>query len=57
VRNVVGWQRSRDIGSGGFLRLRGEQIEIDKLRIFAIGVAWGPSAAMYVHQGLHTPGI
>jgi len=35
----------------------GERIEIDELRIVVMGIAMEPSAAMDVHQGLHTPGI
>jgi len=49
--------RSRNIGLGALLLLCGERIEIDELRIVRIGIAVEPSAAMNVHQGLHTPGI
>jgi hypothetical protein len=35
----------------------GECIEIDQLWIVRIGIGVGPSAAMNVHKGLHTPGI
>src|SRR5260370_17906031 len=49
--------RSRNIGSGTLLPARGERIEIDELRIVRIGIAIELSAAMNVHQGLHTPGI
>jgi hypothetical protein len=42
---------------GALLLLRGERIEIDELRIVVMGIAIEPSAAMNVHQGLHTPGI
>ena len=48
--------RSRNIGLGALLPC-GERIEIDELRIVVIGFATEPSAAMNVHQGLHTPGI
>src|SRR5258708_30260591 len=49
--------RSRNIGSGALLPARGQRVEIDELRIVPIGVALELSAAMNVHQGLHTPGI
>src|SRR5258707_13617686 len=49
--------RSRNIGSGTLLPACGERIEIDELRIGRIGIAIELSAAMNVHQGLHTPGI
>jgi hypothetical protein len=49
--------RLRDISLGAFLSLCAERIEIDQLRIVVIGVAMEPSAAVYEHQGLHTPGI
>ena len=48
--------RSRNICLGALLRC-GERIEIDDLRIVLMGNAIGPSAAMNMHQGLHTPGI
>ena len=48
--------RLRDVSLGAFFPSC-ERIEIDKLRIFVIGVAMEPSAAVHVHQGLHTPGI
>src|SRR6266404_8208165 len=49
--------RSRNIGSGTLLLPCGERIEIDELRVVRIGIAIELSAAMNVHQGLHTPGI
>jgi hypothetical protein len=49
--------RSRNICLGALLLLCGERIEIDDLRIVLMGIAIGPSAAMNMHQGLHTPGI
>jgi hypothetical protein len=49
--------RSRNIGSGTLLVACGERIEIDELRIVWIGIAIELSAAVHVHQGLHTPGI
>jgi hypothetical protein len=48
---------SRDVGLGALLLLCGERIEIDELKIVAWGIAIEPSAAMNVHQGLHTPRI
>jgi hypothetical protein len=49
--------RSRNIGLGSLPLLCDERIEIDELRIVLIGIAMEPSAAMNVHQGLHTPSI
>src|SRR5947199_7934713 len=49
--------RLRNIGSGALLFPCGERIEIDELRIVWMGIAVELSAAMDVHQGLHTPGI
>jgi hypothetical protein len=37
--------------------LSSKRIEIDELRIVLMGIALESSAAMNVHQGLHTPGI
>ena len=49
--------RSRNIGLGALLLLCGERIEIDDPGIILTGIAIEPSAAMNVHQGLHTSGI
>ena len=49
--------RSRNICWSALLLLCGERIEIDDLRIVLMWIAIGPSAAMNMHQGLHTPGI
>src|SRR6266481_3926327 len=49
--------RSCNIGSGALLFAGGERIEVDEVRIVWMRIAIEVSAAMNVHQGLHTPGI
>ena len=60
VRSTAGGllsRRSRNVGLGALLLRCGERIEINELRIVLMEIAIGPSSAMNVHQGLHTPRI
>jgi hypothetical protein len=49
--------RSRNIGLGALVPLRGKRIEIDELRIVLIGFTMKLTAFIHVHQGLHAPSI